>query len=163
MVGSSQCLSSDFHPATNEAAERANAMVEQHLHCNVKHQQTYWADLLPLAEVAYNTVHSSTGFTPFQVATGREFVPIPECPQVAPEDLGLQEWVAWTQRVWKVVKEALWQSATGYKQQADKKQATTPFLQWPMGIPLHKISEIESALQETRPEVHQAFSHSEDY
>lgn len=80
-VGSTQGLSSAFHPATNGAVEQTNAMVECYLCCYVRHQQDDWADLLPYAEVAYNNaIHSSTGFTPFQVATGRKFVPIPECP-----------------------------------------------------------------------------------
>lgn len=91
MIGSAQGLSSAFHPATNGAAERTNAMVEQYLRCYIKHQQTNWVELLPFAEVAYNnSLHSSTGFTPLKVATGRDFVPIPECPQPATQDLGLQ-------------------------------------------------------------------------
>lgn len=122
MIGSSQGLSSAFHAATNGAAERANAMVEQYLRCYVKHQQSDWADLLPFAEMAYNNaVHSSTGFTPFQIATGVEFVPIPECPQENSEELGLLEWIARMQWVWGTVREALRKSAEGYKCQADRK------------------------------------------
>lgn len=104
-------------------------MVEQYLRCYVKHQQFDWADLLPFAEVAYNNaVHSSIGFTPFWVATGADFVPIPECPWEAPEELGLQEWVAWMQRVWEAVRGALRKSAMNYKHQADKKRSPqTPF------------------------------------
>lgn len=40
MIGSSQGLSSAFHPATNGDVERANAMVERYLWCYVKYQQT---------------------------------------------------------------------------------------------------------------------------
>lgn len=69
MIGLAQGLSSAFHLATNVAAERTNAMVDQYLRCYIKHQQTNWVELLPFAEVAYNnSLHSSTGFTPFKVA-----------------------------------------------------------------------------------------------
>lgn len=91
MMGSSQGLSSAFHPATNGATERMNMMVE----CYVQYQQSDWADLFPFAEVAYNNmVHNSMGFTPFHIAGVREFVPILECPQVATEDMSTQERVA---------------------------------------------------------------------
>lgn len=46
MTGSSQGLSSAFHPATNGAAERTNTMEQQYLHCYVKHQQLGWLTLL---------------------------------------------------------------------------------------------------------------------
>lgn len=86
--------------ATNGAVERTNATVEQYTRCYVKHQKTDWADLLPFAEVAYNNaVHSSTRFTPFQIATVTEFELIPECPQQRPKGLELQESVSHIQRV----------------------------------------------------------------
>ncbi|KAK9395375.1 hypothetical protein NXF25_018736 [Crotalus adamanteus] len=53
-IGSSQGLSSVFHPSTNGAAEFANAMVERYLRCYINYQKTNWVDLLPFAEVAYN-------------------------------------------------------------------------------------------------------------
>ncbi|KAK9395824.1 retrotransposon-derived protein PEG10 [Crotalus adamanteus] len=93
LIGSSQGLSSAFHPATNGAAEAANKMVEQYLRCYVSYQQTNWTDLLPFAEVAYNnSVHSSTGYTPFKVATGKEFNPIPEYPQLPSASQTLDQW-----------------------------------------------------------------------
>lgn len=96
-------------------------MVERYLRYYVNHQQTDWADLLPFADVAYNhTVHSSTGFTPFRVARGREFVPIPGYPQNATEDPEVREWMARAQQVCKTVTDVLQHAAERYKQQADK-------------------------------------------
>lgn len=78
-IGSSQRLSSAYHPCTNGAAERANAMVEHYLRCYVSYQQSNWVDLLAFAEVAHNNaVHSSTGFSPYKVVSGQDFVSIPE-------------------------------------------------------------------------------------
>lgn len=54
-------------------------MVERYLWCYASYQQNDWSTLLPFVEIAYNnTVHSSTGLTPFFVATGQEFPAIPE-------------------------------------------------------------------------------------
>lgn len=100
MIGSFQGLSYIFHLATNGVVERANAIIEQYIRCYVNYQQTYWADLIPFAEVAYNTVHSSTGFTLFKMANGIEFVPIPEYPWESPSSISLTEWVGNRQRVW---------------------------------------------------------------
>lgn len=81
MVGSSHSLSSTFHLSTKGLTERSNAIEEQYLCCYVNYQQMNWAELLPFAEVAYNNgVHSSTGFTPFKLATGVEFMPMPGAP-----------------------------------------------------------------------------------
>ncbi|KAK9395822.1 tyrosine-protein kinase Srms-like [Crotalus adamanteus] len=101
LIGSSQGLSSAFHPATNGAAEAANKMVEQYLRCYVSYQQTNWTDLLPFAEVAYNnSVHSSTGYTPFKVATGKEFNPIPEYPQLPSASPTLDQWTSSKEGTW---------------------------------------------------------------
>lgn len=86
LIGSSQGLSSAFHPSTNGASERANAMVECYPRRYISYQQTDWPGLLSFAEVAYNnTVHSGTGFTSFWVLHEVEFVPILEWTQGAQE------------------------------------------------------------------------------
>lgn len=130
LIGSTQGLSSAFHPSTNGAAERANAMVERYLRCYVTYQQTDWSSLLPFAEVAYNnTVHSSTGFTPFQVVNGMEFLAIPEwAPESQPQRTP-REWAELIPKVWGVVKKALEKAADQYKSQANKKRADMKPLQ----------------------------------
>lgn len=61
----------------------------------INYQQDNWTDLLPFDEVAYNNaVHSSMGYTPFQVATGQSFNLIPELPSVDPEIPSLKEWIS---------------------------------------------------------------------
>uniref|UniRef100_A0A8C5M9M1 Integrase catalytic domain-containing protein n=1 Tax=Leptobrachium leishanense TaxID=445787 RepID=A0A8C5M9M1_9ANUR len=49
-----QSLSTAYHPQTNGQTERANGTLEQYLRCFTSHLQDDWADLLPIAEFAYN-------------------------------------------------------------------------------------------------------------
>ncbi|KAK9395409.1 hypothetical protein NXF25_018770 [Crotalus adamanteus] len=124
LVGSSQGLSSAYHPSTNGAAERANAMVERYLRSYVSFQQTDWVDLLPFAEVAYNnTVHSSTRYTPFKIVHGMEFIPIPEWSQEADSLHTPQTWISQITGLWGRVKEAQVKAEEAVKAQADKKRA----------------------------------------
>ena len=59
-------LSSGHHPETNGQSERTNQTLEQYLRCFINYQQDDWVDLLHLAEFSYNnSVHSSTGYSPF--------------------------------------------------------------------------------------------------
>ncbi|KAK9395725.1 Tf2-1: Tf2-1 [Crotalus adamanteus] len=82
-------------------------MIEQYLRSYVMYQQTDWVDLLPFAEVAYNnTVHNSTGFTPFQIVQGMEFVPIPEWPQGVESTHTPQTWMVQIVELWGQVREA---------------------------------------------------------
>ena len=68
-----QCkLSSGHHPQTDGQTERTIQTLEQYLRCFISYQQDDWVDLLPLVEFAYNnTVHASTGKTPFFVISGQ--------------------------------------------------------------------------------------------
>ncbi|KAK9401976.1 hypothetical protein NXF25_010332 [Crotalus adamanteus] len=127
---SSQGLSSVYHPSTNGAAERANAVVERYLRSYVSQQQTYWVDLVVFAEVAYNNaVHSSTGYTPFQVVHGRDFIPIPECSPESFSSSQPSEWLTRVSGVCRVVKEALAKARDTAKVQADKKQRAQKLFQ----------------------------------
>jgi hypothetical protein len=65
-LGTSVNLSSSHHPQTDGQTERVNQILEQYLQCSLSYQQDDWVDLLPLAEFTYNnTLHGSTGVTPF--------------------------------------------------------------------------------------------------
>ncbi|XP_039213407.1 uncharacterized protein LOC120314410 [Crotalus tigris] len=127
LIGSSQGLSSAYHPSTNGAAERANAMVERYLRSYVTFQQTDWADLLPFTEVAYNnTIHSSTGFAPFRVVNGVEFVPFPEWSDGTGNVYMPQAWMTRLTGLWGIIKDALQRAEATTKHQADKKRTEHP-------------------------------------
>jgi hypothetical protein len=59
-------LSTAYHTQTDGQTERQNQTLEQYLRAYVNYQQDDWVTWLPLAEFAHNnSVHTSTGVTPF--------------------------------------------------------------------------------------------------
>ena len=65
-------MSTAFHPETDGASERTNKTVNQCLRYHVTRNQRGWARALPRVRFAImNTVNKSTGFSPFQLHTGR--------------------------------------------------------------------------------------------
>lgn len=78
-----QRLSTAFHPQTDGQTERQNQTLEQYLRGYGNYQQDDWVEWLAIAEFAHNnSVHSSTGETPFYLAYG--FHPsMPDTPQFA--------------------------------------------------------------------------------
>lgn len=61
-------LSSNHHQQTDGQTERVNQVLKGLLRCYCNFQQDDWTDLLPFAEHAYNnSIHTSTGHTPFHV------------------------------------------------------------------------------------------------
>ncbi|KAK9412177.1 hypothetical protein NXF25_003352 [Crotalus adamanteus] len=120
-IGTTQGLSSAYHPCTNGAAERANAAIERYLRCYVSYQQSDWIDFVPFAELAYNNaVHKSTGLTPFQVIYGYDLVPLPECESQNSLAHQPEDWLSRASQVWGTVKQALGQAEQAAKDQADK-------------------------------------------
>jgi transposase InsO family protein len=60
-----------FHPQADGQTERVNQVLEQFLRMFTTRRQDDWAELLPLAEFAYNNAsHSATGFSPFYATYG---------------------------------------------------------------------------------------------
>ena len=59
-------FTSGYHPEGDGQTERTNQTLEQYLRVYCNYQQDNWADLLPLAEFAYNNAPSATtGISPF--------------------------------------------------------------------------------------------------
>lgn len=70
-VGARRALSTTAHPQTDGQTERVNQWLDQYLRTYVNYQQDDWADMLPLAEFAYNNAqHSSTTVSPFYATYG---------------------------------------------------------------------------------------------
>ena len=64
-------MSTAFHPQTDRQTERVNQILEQYLRSYCSYQQDDWAELLPLAEHAYNSaVSESTKVSPFEANYG---------------------------------------------------------------------------------------------
>ena len=71
-MGTTLAMSSGFHPQTDGQTERANRSIEEMLRAYVGKRQDDWDERLSMIEFAYNnSVHSSTGFTPFFLCYGR--------------------------------------------------------------------------------------------
>ena len=71
-MGTTLAMSSGFHPQTDGQTERANRSIEEMLRAYVGKRQDDWDERLGMIEFAYNnSVHSSTGFTPFFLCFGR--------------------------------------------------------------------------------------------
>jgi len=59
-------FTSSYHPEGDGQTEHSNQTLEQYLRIYCNYQQDNWADLLPLAEFAYNnTPSATTGVSPF--------------------------------------------------------------------------------------------------
>ena len=66
LMGVQHKLSTAYHPQTDGQTERLNQMLEQYLRNYVNYQQDNWVELLPVAQLAYNTAkNATTGCTPF--------------------------------------------------------------------------------------------------
>ena len=71
LMGTTLQFSTAFHPQTDGQTEVTNRTLGNLLRCLV-HENSSWDELLPRAEFAYNaSEHQATGFSPFQVITGR--------------------------------------------------------------------------------------------
>ena len=59
-------FSTAYHPQTDGQTERVNQILEQYLRAYVNYDQDDWAELLLIAEFAYNNApHSTTNLSPF--------------------------------------------------------------------------------------------------
>ena len=84
LMGTTLKFSTAFHPQTDGQTEVTNQSLGNLLRCLVQENTATWDELLPRAEFAYNaSSHRATGYSPFQVNTGRNpnlpinLVPLP--------------------------------------------------------------------------------------
>ena len=71
-LGSTQRMTSAYHPQANGQAERVNQTLKQYLRHYLNLQQDNWVELLPLAQYAYNSaISETTGNTPFEALYGK--------------------------------------------------------------------------------------------
>ena len=64
-------MSTAFHPQTDGQTERVNQTVEAYVRAFCNHEQSDWAELLPMAEFAYNnSTTSGIGMSPFYANYG---------------------------------------------------------------------------------------------
>ena len=121
-------MSTAFHPQTDGQTERVNQILEQYLRSYCSYQQDDWAELLPLAEHAYNSaVSESTKFSPFEANYG--FSPRtnwlemkkPKQMNTAGSDL----YKGWTS-LWQEMRENLERAQVRQRKWYDKKHLPAP-------------------------------------
>ncbi|CAM8886540.1 unnamed protein product [Rhodiola kirilowii] len=77
LQGTQLMHSSAHHPQMDGQSEVTNRLLEDYLCCYVSEHQRDWAELLPWAELHYNTaLHSSSKVTPFEAVYGQPPPPI---------------------------------------------------------------------------------------
>jgi hypothetical protein len=96
-------LSTAFHPETDGASERTNKTLNQCIRYHVARNQTGWACALPRVRFhLMNTVNKSTGYSAFQLKTGRSprLIPplIPKPPNSSVEVISAVEIIAQLER-----------------------------------------------------------------
>ncbi|PRP78085.1 hypothetical protein PROFUN_13894 [Planoprotostelium fungivorum] len=65
-MGTKHSMSTAYHPQSDSQTERVNSVLNQYLRVYCSYLQDDWVPLLATAEFAYNnSVHTSTGVTPF--------------------------------------------------------------------------------------------------
>ena len=73
LMGVQHKLSTAYHPQTDGQMERLNQMLEQYLQNYINYQQDNWVELLPVAQLVYNTAKNATiGCTLFYANYGFE-------------------------------------------------------------------------------------------
>lgn len=72
LSGTRLCMSTAYHPQTDDQTEVMNHILEQYLRSFVHSHPVSWFRYLALAEWSYNTsLHSSSNLTPFKVKYGK--------------------------------------------------------------------------------------------
>lgn len=71
-LGIKRRMSSSYHPESDGQTERTNRTLEHMLRAFTTDHELTWQSALPMVEFAYNnTVHSSTGYSPFFLNYGK--------------------------------------------------------------------------------------------
>ncbi|KAG5281322.1 hypothetical protein AALO_G00069940 [Alosa alosa] len=120
LLGASVCLSSGFHPQTNDQTERANQQLETVLRCVASQNPTTWSEQLPWAEYAINShISSSTGQSPFECSLCYQ----PPLFLDQEREVGVpsaEAFVRRCRRSWRLTRSALLRTSSRMKRQADK-------------------------------------------
>ncbi|GLB33353.1 putative retrotransposable element tf2 155 kda protein type 1-like [Lyophyllum shimeji] len=92
-------MSTSYHLETDGASERTNKTLNQAIRYHVDNNQKGWLSKLPrIRFTIMNTVNASTGFSPFQLKTGRSprIIPplVPEPADATPAEVDAREIIA---------------------------------------------------------------------
>lgn len=119
-------LSSGFHPQTNGQAEWANQTVGRILRSLAFRNPASWAEQLPWAEYAHNSLPSSaTGLSPFQASLG--YQPPLFASQSADSNVpSIQKFIQRCKRTWVRVRASLCSSRRQTRKAANRRRVKSP-------------------------------------
>jgi len=125
-------VSTAYHPETDGATERINQNVEAYIRTFTNYDQSNWANLLPMAELAINNHDAaSTGVSPFFLSHGYHMEPLQLFEELGPEQPGkspvqkadqivrrMKEATEWAQMAMAVAQEAQEETSNRKRQQS---------------------------------------------
>jgi len=118
-------LSTAFHPQTDGQTERINQILDQYLRQYCNYLQDNWANLMPLAEFAYNnSVSSTTSKTPFYATYG--FHPRFSATSLDSTVPAAKDHVKYLQEVHEECKQKMAEAQERYKHYADQRRSNAP-------------------------------------
>jgi len=103
-----QRMSTAFHPQTDGASEKTNAVVLQAMRGLVQEGMTDWVKVLPTVELMLNATPSAvTKVSPFEMAYGRRArLPLSQEAEVA-VSFDTSEWITKLKGIWRATQEAV--------------------------------------------------------
>lgn len=125
-LGVTVSLTSGYHPEANGQAERAIQNLGRFLRTYCHRRQNDWAEFLPWAEYAQNSlIHSTTKLTPFQCVLGYQ---PPLCPwDPTKSDIPvIDDWFRRAERVWELTHLQISRAVRQQKLHSDRRRGDTP-------------------------------------
>ena len=126
LIGTTDSLSSGFHPQSNGQTEQANQAMETVLRCLCSNNPASWSSQLPWAEYVINSqTSSSSKLSPFECCLGYQ-------PPLFPseeEEVGVpsaRAFIRRCRRTWRVTRANLVKASARMNQQADKRRTPAP-------------------------------------
>ncbi|PNX96980.1 retrotransposon-related protein, partial [Trifolium pratense] len=128
LSGTKLRMSTAYHPQTDGQTEIVNKALQQYLRCFVHNTPKTWGNFLHWAEWHYNTsIHSSTGFTPFEVVYGKKPPSLPQYLTGTTDIEALDTMLTDRENILQILKNKLLKAQETMKRFADKSRIPHPF------------------------------------